>query len=77
MNLFRVSVVSRAPVKTDCLYGKDFRDEDYERRPTLLRSLGLPTENVRLLPVVEQTVFFQEKKSQKSSANRTKSEANW
>lgn len=51
------------PAKGDYLCGDHFLDEDYERSPNVLRSLGLPIKHGRLKPGVTPSVFSRKRKA--------------
>lgn len=56
------------PAKSDRLCGDHFLDEDYERSPKLLKSLGLPQKHLLLKPGVVPSVFVRKCKVEQWSS---------
>ncbi|CAN7992815.1 unnamed protein product, partial [Ixodes hexagonus] len=58
----RPSQPTWVPAKGDCLCTDHFADEDYDRSPTVLRSLGLPVKHVFLKPGAVPSLFTRKRK---------------
>ncbi|XP_040359858.1 peroxynitrite isomerase THAP4 isoform X2 [Ixodes scapularis] len=55
------------PAKGACLCTEHFADEDYQRSPKLLESLGLPVKQLRLKPGVVPSLFTRKRKRERHS----------
>ncbi|XP_040358220.1 uncharacterized protein LOC8051231 isoform X13 [Ixodes scapularis] len=63
IRLARPSYPTWLPTDSDRLCSDHFRDEDYERSPRVMESLGFPVRNVQLKPGVLPTYFSKRRKS--------------
>ncbi|CAN7981189.1 unnamed protein product, partial [Ixodes pacificus] len=61
--LARPSFPTWVPTPDDRLCSDHFRDDDYERSPRALKSVGLPTKSIRLKPGVVPSIFSKKRKA--------------
>uniref|UniRef100_A0A6B0V603 THAP-type domain-containing protein n=1 Tax=Ixodes ricinus TaxID=34613 RepID=A0A6B0V603_IXORI len=67
IRLARPSFPTWLPTDSDRLCSDHFRDEDYERSPRVMESVGVPVRNVRLKPGVLPSYFSKKRKSDEHS----------